>query len=998
MRRSSLRCGWLLLTMCFSVGAQEDSLERDYSGELGRISAVEAGEALGTFEVLAGFRMKLVAAEPLVRDPVAMAFDEYGRLFVVEMRGYSEEREKNIGAVRLLTDVDGDGVFDESSVYVDGLAWPTAVACFDGGIFVGVPPDILYCKDTDGDGLADVERRVFSGFHHTNVQGLLNSFNWGLDNRIHGATSSSGADVTRMADGAVGPPLSLRGRDFAFDPKTLGFDSQTPAIEAESGGGQHGLSFDAWGRKYVSHNSDHIQLMVYEDRYTARNPYYAARSPRESIAADGPAADVFRISPVEPWRIVRTRLRVQGLVPGPIEGGGTAAGYFTSATGVTIYKGDAWPAEYRGNAFIGDVGSNLIHRKTIEANGVSLIARRADEGTEFVRSTDIWFRPVQFANAPDGTLYVADMYREVIEHPDSLPPIIKQHLDLTSGNDRGRIYRIVPEGYEQRPTPKLGEMSTVELVGLLAHENGWHRETAQRLLYERQDLSAVEHLEELLRISDSPLGQLHALYTLDGLDVLRAEHLVSFFAHEEPRLREHALILSEQFVSAEANVERIVEMTLDPDARVRYQAAFALGGLRPEVKAWPLADVIRRDGNNSWFEVAIMTSLPGVESDVFVALVSDADYRARDGSGRMLELIARQVGAAGTAEGAGRALAAIATLPASDAALGERTVKALLEGTRIAVRGGDVREAIAASESAQRHLAQMVSDAREALSGRSNERVRVEAARALALAEYDEALRMLTPLLTGQEPSAVQSAAVEVLSTFDGAEVGETLLRAWPKLGPRAREVVIEALLSRSERVSALLDAVAAGEFLAANLDSTRVHQLMSHPEARLRDRAKELLQAGPRADLEALSARVLGLEGDRARGKAVYEANCAQCHRAEGLGHAVGPDFATLSNAGREKILSNILEPNREINPQYTYYLVETRDGETHTGIIASETATSVTLMRGNALTTTVLRANIESIESTALSLMPEEWEKSLSEQDLADIAAFITGLSEEE
>ena len=167
-----------------------------------------------------------------------------------------------------------------------------------------------------------------------------------------------------------------------------------------------------------------------------------------SIAADGPQAEVFRTSPVEPWRIVRTRLRVAGAVPGPIEGGGRAAGYFTGATGATIYRGDAWPAEYRGQAFIGDVGSNIVHRKTLSADGVLLVANRADEGSEFVASTDIWFRPAQFANAPDGTLYIIDVYREVIEHPASLPPVIKKHLDLTSGRDRGRIYRIVPEGFQ----------------------------------------------------------------------------------------------------------------------------------------------------------------------------------------------------------------------------------------------------------------------------------------------------------------------------------------------------------------------------------------------------------------------------------------------------------------------------------------------------------------------------------------------------------------------
>ena len=189
-------------------------------------------------------------------------------------------------------------------------------------------------------------------------------------------------------------------------------------------------------------------------------PFLAVPRSRISIAADGPQAEVYRKSPVEPWRLVRTRLRVAGLVKGPVEGGGRAAGYFTGSTGVTIYRGNAWPKESQGQAIIGDVGSNIIHRKVIEWKGLVPIARRVDENREFVASTDIWFRPVQFANAPDGALHILDMYREVIEHPKSLPPEIKQHLDLTSGRDRGRLYRILPDGFQQ---PKLPKLSTLPI-------------------------------------------------------------------------------------------------------------------------------------------------------------------------------------------------------------------------------------------------------------------------------------------------------------------------------------------------------------------------------------------------------------------------------------------------------------------------------------------------------------------------------------------------------
>ncbi len=192
--------------------------------------------------------------------------------------------------------------------------------------------------------------------------------------------------ATTASSPGRGSPVSISGRDFAFDPRTH-------ELEATSGGCQHGMCFDEWGRKFVCSNSSHIQLVMFEDRYLRRNRYLAAPAARQIIAADGGQAEVFRISPVEPWRLVRTRLRVAGQVPGPIEGGGRAAGYFTSATGVTIYTGDAWPEEYRGLAIIGDVGSNIVHRKRLLPDGVGLKAVRMDEKKEFLASSDIWFRP-----------------------------------------------------------------------------------------------------------------------------------------------------------------------------------------------------------------------------------------------------------------------------------------------------------------------------------------------------------------------------------------------------------------------------------------------------------------------------------------------------------------------------------------------------------------------------------------------------------------------------
>ncbi len=697
--------------------------EVDFSDELPRIPPHEPADALATFKTLPGFTIQQTAAEPLVHSPVALSFDENGRMFVVEMIDYSEQDKEFLGTVRLLEDTDQDGRFDKSTVFADKLSWPTAIACYDGGVFVGAAPDIFYLKDTDGDGRADVRKTVFAGFGRSNVQGLFNSFHWGLDNRIHGATSSSGGKIGR-AGCADAKPIVVSGRDFAFDPRTL---ELTPT----SGGAQHGMSFDDWGRKFLSSNSDHIQLVMYEDRYLARNPYLAAPGPRASIAADGPQAEVFRISPVEPWRIVRTRLRVSGAVPGPVEGGGRAAGYFTGATGVTIYRGDAWPAEYRGQAFVGDVGSNIVHRKVLEPDGVGLIARRADEKKEFVASTDIWFRPAQFANAPDGNLYIIDVYREVIEHPASLPPVIKKHLDLTSGRDRGRIYRIVADGFKQPALPRLGKATTTELVAKLAHRNGWYRDTAARLLYERRDRAAIAPLANLAATSPLPEGRMHALYSLAGLRSLTSAVILARLADEHPRVREHAVRLSETVADDSPEVrQRLVAVADDDDPRVRYQLAFTLGSLPAAMRTAPLTKILKRDGGDRWVRLAAFSSLADGAADVLAALAGDSQFLSSAAGRAVLVELATLIGVQARQNDVLAVLKALEGIPVENTPQATALVVGLSEG--LARSGSPLKDQIAkGTGKAKELLAELLATSRKiAADDQRSPAERVEAIRA----------------------------------------------------------------------------------------------------------------------------------------------------------------------------------------------------------------------------------------------------------------------------
>ncbi len=956
--------------------------------DLPRFPAVESAKALETFQVKKGFRLELVAAEPLVTSPVTMAFDENGKLYVVEMVDYSERRDEtpHAGRIRLLEDTDGDGKFDKSTIFADNLPWPTAIICYNGGVFVGATPDIIWLKDTKGTGKADERKVVFTGFGsgaaRLNVQALLNSFNWGLDNRIHGATGPIGGSEVKSTATNAGPALDLRGRDFAFDPRSM-------RIQAEAGGGQYGLSFDSLGRKFVCSNSDHLQMLLFDARYAGRNPAFAMPSPRLSIAEDGPAAEVFRISPDEPWRIVRTRWRISGVVPGMVEGGGRVSGYFTGATGATIYRGNAYGPEFVDNAFIGDAGGNLVHRKIISPKGVALTAKRpADEqDIEFVASRDTWFRPVHFQNAPDGCLYIADMYREVIEHPWSIPEAIKKHIDLNSGNDRGRIYRIVPENFQQPKLPRLGTATLAQLVANLDSPNGWTRDTAARLLYERQDRRAGGELETLFAKSKSAVTRIHVLYALQGLLLLDAKHLLAGLSDVDERVREHAVRLSEPALTGArgsgALAEKLLAMTTEHSPRVRYQLAFTLGEVRSPARPKALADLIRHDADSPFMRAAVLSSLADGAGEVFAGLVRDVRFRSQPGSEEFLRQLAEMIGARNSYAEA-KPVLEFAAKPDPAAPIAT-WVRALGDG---AVRAGTTLAAL----DKLRHLQSVFANAAQTVGNeKAAESARVQAAQLLALTSYAESGTKLIPLLDApSEP--LKLAALASLARFPAPEIGGELVKRWNDFSARARTDALAALTTRPERALALLKAVESGSVKPTDLPAATVKVLQASKDKTVAALATKVFPPAPKpADVLKTFQSALDLRGDAARGKAIYTERCASCHRTGTDGFALGPDFVTVKTAGKEKILSSIIEPNAEVAPQFIAFQVDTKDGESYTALIGNETPSDVTLRMASGLNITLPRAKVKGMKSSGLSLMPEGLAAGLTPQAMADLMEFI-------
>lgn len=951
-----------------AYGETKNPVAVDPAKDLPRYPAVEPKDAIATWKVKTGFQLQFAAHEPQVRDPIAICFDENGRMFVCEMIDYSEMRDvtPHLGRISMLEDKDGDGYYETSTIFADDLPWPTGLVWANGGLYVGATPDIWRFEDRDGDGRAEVREKVFTGFGTglklLNVQGLLNSFQWGPDNRIHVLAGGGNRGAITCLKRPELPAQELGGRDFWFDPHTYEFG-------LEAGGAQYGMSFDNYGRKFGCSNSDHLQFWVYDDKYAGRNPFFSMPPSRQSIAADGGAAEVFRLSPDEPWRIIRTRWRIAGVVKGAVEGGGRVSGYFTGATGTTVYRGDAFGADFLNNTFTGDAGGQLVHRKKISPSGVSLVGQRPDDeqNFEFAASNDTWVRVVNFANAPDGCLYVCDMYREVIEHPWSIPDEIKKHLDLNSGNDRGRIYRIAPDdkSWQRRSKVELGKASTAELVQTLAHPNGWHRDTAARLLNERQDKSAVPLLDALFRKPGDALAKLHALNVLSGLGALSDDTIARALSETEWFVRERAVTLSKTTDNLSALVD-------DPSPRVRFQLALKLD----DVAA--LTRIATKDYADKWISAALLDHPPEVVARLFTttgrgfALVKEA-----------APFVARQIEI--------RAAAKIGTAELIDfiAARGADPLwlRALGDGLR---RAGTTIEK---ADTEHKLAAVFARAATTAMDAKAATAARLEAIEVLGFTTSDA----LTACLAQGQPDDIQAGAIRILAQRTSADVTKALLDHWPHYGAKAKDAALAAFIAREDRATALLTAIQTNAIKAGDLSASQVQSLVQHKDAKIAALAKIALASvipPSRAEMVAKFQPALALKGDSTRGQAIYQSRCFACHRAAGLGMAVGPDLITVKTKGREALLTAILEPHKEVASQYIAYTVNTKEGQILQGIITRDDASGLTVKMLGGTEVTVPRASIKGSTSAGQSLMPEGLEAGLDPQGMADLLTFIEEL----
>jgi putative membrane-bound dehydrogenase-like protein len=926
-----------------------------------------------TFRLPPGFRIDLVAAEPDVVDPVAMAFDADGRLLVLEMPGYpngglgtGEPTRK--GRVRRLEDRDGDGRFETSIVFVDGLRFPTGVCPWRNGVLVGDAPDLLFFGDADGDGRAEIRRPLYTGFGNRNIQQMINALQFHVDGWVYGCNGANESNVRSLETN--GPTVNLRGRHFRFHPDKPG------SLEPLSGGGQYGMSPNEDGVWFTCTNSEHVKQIVFEDRYLRNNP--ALPGPPLAVQASDhdAAAKVFRISPFEDWRLERTARRAADkdnrrfpateLVPG---------GYVTSGCSTLVDRGGAFPTAYQGSAFVCDPANNLIHRDVLNPVGVLFRAVRGDHDCEFLASTDRWFRPVFLATGPDGCLYVADFYREIIETPLSLPEDIQQKNDLGS-RERGRLWRIAPAQYKPIRRPALTNANNAELVDLLTDLNAWRRLTAQRLLIERRaiDLDTIQRLFAVAGATSNPIPCKHALATLKGLGQAVNAPLAVALEDGGPMLQEETLRLAEPLgPQPEAVKAAAFGLAKWSAPRVRFQLACSLGGCDDPRTPAALEAILRQDPRDPWLQAAVLSA---ASERIATALLERLAFDRTIPN----DVIAKLVRSAADDSESLASLRRRSIKEASADSTVWRLAIALLEKRHRGPRTDQERAALAA-------LARFATS--EATNSHRALAHRVEAVRLLA-ATKTNVTSTVRDLLAPTAPPELQLAALRAaVETPNGISL---VVDSWRSLSPTVKSEAIEAMLSRPAAADALVDGVAGKQVPLADLAAHR-KRLAGHRNPKIKELARSGVTASAsRAAVLQRYQPAVERNGSAEKGQAIFQKHCAVCHRLGNEGPQVGPDLrAALGNKTKAALLLDLFDPNREVDPRYVNYVAETHDGRTATGLIAAETTTSVTLRRSGGVDETILRSGLERLTSTGTSVMPENMEQAITVNEAADLLEFL-------
>lgn len=943
--------------------------------------------------------IQVVAAEPNVIDPVAVRFDADGSMWVVEMRDYPNgpgDGEKPKSRIKRLRDNDGDGYYETAVVFADNLLFANGMQPWDGGVIVTMAGEVAFLKDTDGDGVADSKETWFRGFAEENPQLRANHPTLGIDGWIYVANGLRGGTVEcvhpKWKEGAK--PVSIRGQDFRFHPKTGKF-------EAIAGNGQFGLTFDDFGNRFLCSNRNPCMHVVLENRHVKRNPNYPVSRLVHDVSPAGADSKIFPISNF--WTTSTLH-----------------EGTFTAACGVHIFRGDRLQGEFHGsngefygNSFTCDPTGNLVHRDVLERDGATFTSKPGRAGVEFLASKDTWFRPVNLATGPDGGLYVVDMYRAVIEHPQFMPAELKNRPDLRLGDDKGRIYRIVDkqnQSHRKMKSTRLAELSNKNLIPILGDSNGWHRDTAFRRIYERGEESVAGQLRHRAMTGETAVGRANALWLAHHLnpEVITADDLTVLMKADDENVRITALQLAEPRLPKDASLVAGVEKLLDdPAPAVSFHAVLCLNEevrvghkSNDRIFASYLAKYLLK-AHDDWNLAAVMMSANGIVLEVLEHLIDAGMNHRVQGNHVYFQTVAET---------------AIAEIPPDQLESGLLQVLHPLpkwspDSILMTVNLG-IEKGLRKRKTSLKQLEQTGSDELKSIIGgvwpnltsrrtwmsvRSEREIR-NAEKMIEFVGYmdqSKAVPWLLERLQDKRAEAVRPEIVAALSRFSDPKIDKTLLTELAIAKPVYQEILIDGFLANTARTKLLLNEIEEGRLSMRDLSQTQLLRLKRSRDADIKTRVGKLLADATPADrkkvLENYQA-ALTRKANPTAGRLIFKQQCSGCHRIDGVGQNVGPDISDYCRTKTTAdVLTAILDPNRAIDANYFAYAVIMKDGKVHNGLLRSETPTSVTLQQPKQDPLTLSRSEIDTIEPSRLSLMPTGMERNINIKQMADLLSFV-------
>jgi putative membrane-bound dehydrogenase-like protein len=1036
------------------VGKRENVDEFCKKEEIDALLYPEGGpqrpaDTLKALEIHPDFTLKLVASEPLINKPMNFDWDPAGRMWVAETPEYPNGRRgmrpdyrgkewKDHGGlvpqpgvqdrpahdkISILTDTDGDGVMDRKDIFYEGLDLVTGFVFHKDGVIVTQAPDILWLRDTNGDGKADKVEKLYTGLGTQDTHAVINNPRWGWDGWIyctHGYSASR--DVT-SGDGTkhFGP---INSGVVRFKPDGSAFEQYS-----SKGGNTWGLEITGDNRVMWTQPTSGQLLM-----HTVLPEYALARGKvgnLPSYKVVEPSGKAFPLMSWEQMAYVQIDL----------------VGSFTAAAGCVIYDGGAWPAEYNGDYFCTEPTINVVHHTRLTPEGSSYTFHKLPgrEQTEFIRSKDMWWRPIEVRVAPDGAVYIGDFYNQAVIHNDTRGPD-HNRVNASVRPDRdhyfGRIWRLDHKQAKKLVVPDLSKADAQKLVTALEHPSRAVRMTASRLLSElnpapgdkpvpgspvgKEQFGIADMIKLAGDGSKSAEARIAALWTLNNKRSTEPGLLPKLMEDGNAEVRRNAALVAESLdragkgldsVGIAATNAALSKLLADPDPHVRVAALRALASselsdvaAKALVTAWPKFD------DDFQRSAAIGAAAANPAASIGAAL--DA---ANPGSlAPLVQQLTQRLADQGDTSAAAKLVISLASKPANADALKRSILETLGKslkttpvmtpelsaalGKLLASGASGSALPIAAKWDKAGALKPQVTQLTTGLLAKLNDTTAADDVR-LAAGQNLLGLRSINPealpavikTVTSNTSPDLKRQLITALGETADARVGTALAAAFPQLPPEAQSPAFEVLLQRAEWSLALLEAMKSKQVDVTTLGPSNLARLRTHPDKTVSQRANgvldELLGPTLKAKNEAIAklTPIVEQAGDAGKGKALFTATCATCHKLDELGADIGPLLTGMGAHGPAELLVAIVDPNREVDPSYTAWNIETKNGQLHSGILARENPASITL-KSLAGVEEIKQSDIKSRVNTGRSLMPEGFE-ALGGEALRDLLTFICG-----